>query len=193
VTAVLTVIRGEKQPAWDYRFRAKAAVIDGDTLRLPVVDLGLRVNVEIVVRLAGCNAAEKTTVDGQRAATFVQRWLAECADPDGWVAVTTHAVPGDKYGRWLAEVTDLAGGRDLVTDLIAAGLAVAWSGHGPSRCLTLRPEPCLGIGCRGDASTASCGVSRSTSRSSPAARPGDACSRGRSGWRARCPTAHPIR
>jgi micrococcal nuclease len=126
---------------WTYRYRARVVkVTDGDTLRV-ALDPGVRLTYDMRVRLRGCNAAEKTTVDGQRAITFVTRWLAENADPDGWVVVITHKDPEDPHDRWVADVTSLDGGRDLTADLIAAGLAVPWDGHGPKPVPGPPPAP----------------------------------------------------
>jgi endonuclease YncB( thermonuclease family) len=115
---------------WAYRYRARLVrLVDADTARFEV-DMGLRITHELVVRLKGCNAAEKTTPSGQHAITYATRWYAQNADPDGWLVLETAKDPGDKFGRWLATVRDVAGGRDLTADLIAAGFAVAWDGRG---------------------------------------------------------------
>jgi micrococcal nuclease len=133
-------VRRMTAPAWTYRFRAKVVrVIDGDGLRLSV-DCGLHLTYDMDVRLRGCNAAEKTTVSGQNAITYVAQWVANNADADGWLAVTTHKNQDDTYGRWLADVTSLDGSKSLALDLIAAGLAVAWDGRGEK---PVPPEPPL--------------------------------------------------
>jgi micrococcal nuclease len=116
---------------WRYVFRARLTrVIDGDTVVL-AADLGLRVTHELVVRLRGCNAPEHGTPAGDAATDYTTKWLAGTAGPDGWLRLVTHADPGDKYGRWLADVTDQAGSKDLAAALIAAGHAVKWDGRGP--------------------------------------------------------------
>lgn len=116
--------------AWTYRYRFRPVrVVDGDGI-VAGIDCGLRVTMVLPLRLAGCNAAEKNTPEGKAALEFVEAWVKEHADPDGWLAVITGKNPGDNYGRWLAEVQSLDGTRDLSDDLIGAGLAVAWDGRG---------------------------------------------------------------
>lgn len=116
---------------WTYRYRFRVVrIADADTLT-GAIDCGLRITMVLPLRLAGCNAAEKNTDAGKKATAFVEEWLKNHADADGWLACITHALPGDNYGRWLAEVQSLAGVHDLTDDLIAAGLAVAWNGEGP--------------------------------------------------------------
>lgn len=117
--------------ALTFTYRAQLdRVVDGDTLHVRC-DLGLRLTYAMDVRLRGCNADEKTTPSGQAATTFATSWLANNADQDGWLTVTTHKNPEDPHGRWMADVTNLDGSKSLAVDLIAAGLAVVWDGHGP--------------------------------------------------------------
>jgi endonuclease YncB( thermonuclease family) len=93
--------------ALTFTYRAQLErVVDGDTLHVRC-DLGLRLTYAMDVRLRGCNAAEKTTVSGQNAITYV---------------------------------TNLDGSKSLALDLIAAGLAVAWDGHGDK---PVPPDPPL--------------------------------------------------
>lgn len=120
-----------------YQYGAEAQrAIDGDTL-VVTVDLGFRLTMTQVVRVAGINAPEANTPAGRAAAKALQGWLFP---PDGvreiddWVGgnssfVITTTKPHDKYGRWLATVTR-CDGHDLADDMIAAGHAVAWDGHG---------------------------------------------------------------
>lgn len=119
---------------WTYRARAFEAV-DGDTVRVDV-DLGFRLTLRQTVRLAGINAAELTAPGGPSARSWLAGWLVDAhtvarANTDWPLIVTTrkHDGQGDKYGRWLASISR-ADGRDLATDMIAAGHAVAWDGHG---------------------------------------------------------------
>jgi micrococcal nuclease len=102
-------------------------VIDGDTLEL-VIDVGFRVAVRHVVRLAGINCAERDTDAGRAATRAVEAWFAE---EGSRVVVKTRKAEGEqeKFGRYLAEVLSRHGA-DLVADLIAAGHAVRWSGRG---------------------------------------------------------------
>lgn len=119
---------------WTYRAYA-TRVIDGDTVELEI-DLGLRVTVTQTVRVAGINAPEVTTTAGRTAQAAVNVWMGLALIPDGanakWPLTITTAKPdgnGDKYGRWLASISR-ADGRDLATDMIAAGHAIAWDGKG---------------------------------------------------------------
>jgi micrococcal nuclease len=122
-----------------FTYRAQLErVVDGDTLHVRC-DLGLRLTYAMDVRLRGCNADEKTTPSGQAAITFAISWLANNADADGWLTVTTHRNPEDPYGRWMADVTNLDGSKSLAVDLIAAGLAVVWDGKGPKPVPKLVP------------------------------------------------------
>jgi endonuclease YncB( thermonuclease family) len=126
---------------WPYRYRAKLThLADADTLRL-AVDMGCKVAIELIVRLRGCNAAEKGTAMGEAGTEFARKWLEQYADDDDWLAVTTHRDPGDRYGRWLADVQSIDGVRDLASDLIAQGLAAPWDGKGRSRTRSRRPRP----------------------------------------------------
>jgi endonuclease YncB( thermonuclease family) len=116
---------------WTYRYRFRVVrVVDGDGL-VAAIDCGLRITMVLPLRLAGCNAAEKRTPEGLAATAFVDQWVKDHADRDGWLAVITGKNPGDNYGRWLAEVQSLDGVHDLTDDLIEAGHAVPWDGTGP--------------------------------------------------------------
>lgn len=120
---------------WQYRAFA-VRVIDGDTIEVEI-DLGMRVTITQTVRVAGINAPEVTTTAGRTAKAAVNVWMGQALIPDGanakWPLTITTSKPdgqGDKYGRWLASISR-ADGRDLATDLIAAGHALPWDGHGP--------------------------------------------------------------
>lgn len=112
------------KPTYTYR-AVLLAVTDGDTLRLRI-DVGFRVWVETPVRLLGLNAPEHNTPAGKSATAWVIDWMAQHPD----LVVTTLADP-EKYGRWLATVTDESDGTDLNAALIASGHALAWDGKGP--------------------------------------------------------------
>lgn len=121
-------------PHHDYVYRARlASVHDGDTLTV-IVDLGFDVRVRATVRVAGINAPELATPEGKRAQQWALGWLTD-AGPDEWpLAIASQkaatAIGTEKYGRWLAQVWRQSDNQELGAALIAAGLAVAWDGHG---------------------------------------------------------------
>lgn len=99
-------------------------VVDGDTLDVDL-DLGFTIRTRQRLRLTGLNSPEKNTPAGKTAKAWVGDWLAEHG-PD--LVVETHA--REKYGRWLATVT-AQDGACLNTDLLTAGQAAPYDGHGP--------------------------------------------------------------
>jgi micrococcal nuclease len=99
-------------------------VIDGDTLDVDL-DLGFTIRSRQRLRLLGLNSPEKNTTEGKTAKAWVSDWLIEHG-PD--LVVETHA--REKYGRWLATVTG-QDGACLNTDLLEAGQAAPYDGHGP--------------------------------------------------------------
>lgn len=107
-----------------YQYRAVVvSVHDGDTFTLDL-DLGFGVWVRGQrLRLAGVNAPELRTPEGVAA----RDWLAARLPLFSRVTVVTVKAEGqrEKYGRWLAAVTD-PDGSDVAADLIAAGHAVPY-------------------------------------------------------------------
>jgi endonuclease YncB( thermonuclease family) len=104
-------------------------VIDGDTIVVDV-DWGFRRHdVDVPVRLLGCNAIELSQPGGPEARDNLAALL-----PTGSPVLLLTAKP-DKYApRWDAHVTYLTATgavHDLVADLIADGWAAAWNGTGP--------------------------------------------------------------
>jgi len=73
------------------------AIVDGDTLKLEV-DLGFKVRVREVFRLARINAPELLSLEGMQARAFV----AEILSTTTALKVSTSRT--EKYGRWLAEL-----------------------------------------------------------------------------------------
>jgi len=72
-------------------------VIDGDTLEV-AIDLGFKITHTIRVRLAGIDAPEAKTPEGDSATTYLFNTL-----PVGTtVVITTHK--SDIYGRYIADV-----------------------------------------------------------------------------------------
>lgn len=103
-------------------------VVDGDTVKLVVS--GLDVDVHLVGRLRGINAAEHGTPDGDAATVWVKGFVGQLPAP---CSVTTRKTRDgsdqrEKYGRYLVDV--VVSGGDLATALVAAGHAVPWDGKG---------------------------------------------------------------
>lgn len=109
-----------------YEYKASLVrVVDGDTVDI-TIDLGFTVTTKQRVRLAGINAPEHNTAEGQAAIAFSKNWFA--ANPTGLVVQSSKPGAGDKYGRYLARI--YLAGLCLNDDLIAKGHAVAWDGQG---------------------------------------------------------------
>ncbi|MFF7838787.1 thermonuclease family protein [Streptomyces ossamyceticus] len=100
-------------------------LVDADTLDLDI-DLGFDIRVRQRVRLLGLNTPEKNTAEGKAANVWVTDWITQHAPTE--LVVATHRK--EKYGRWLATVT-AADGACLNTDLLDAGHAAPYDGHGP--------------------------------------------------------------
>lgn len=102
-------------------------VVDGDTLDLRV-DLGFHINTTIRARVLGVDTPEinkaATSAAGKAAKDFVGQW---CGFSNAEVVIQTEKDPGDKYGRWLAKVTN-AKGESLTEAIIAAGHGKAYDG-----------------------------------------------------------------
>lgn len=101
-------------------------VVDGDTVDV-LIDLGFRIQTKQRVRLAGINAPEHNTAAGQKAKDYVERWFA--VSDDQFVLSSNKPGGGDKYGRYLAVISD-AQGSVLNDDLVAEGHAKPWDGQG---------------------------------------------------------------
>ncbi len=108
---------------------ALVSVHDGDTLRLDC-DLGFDVHLpRLDVRLLGIDCPELGRPDGlgERARDFVIAWFGVHAGP---YVVRTVKDRTEKFGRWLATIL-APDGANLAADLLAAGLAKPYDGHGP--------------------------------------------------------------
>lgn len=98
-------------------------LVDGDTLWLRC-DLGFRVFHDVDVRLAGLNAPELHTVEGEAAKLWVQNWFTGHPGP---YIVHTDRDRTEKYGRYLATVV-APDGHSLTADLLADGIAQVYNG-----------------------------------------------------------------
>lgn len=98
-----------------YRYRAHVdRWVDADTVDL-LVDLGFSMGAHLRFRLARVNAPERGT-DGHPAALGVVERLA----PAG-AQVFVESKRGDRYGRWIGEITTAAG-INASDALLAAGV-----------------------------------------------------------------------
>lgn len=97
------------RPAYQYAARV-VSVYDGDSVTADI-DLGFRITVRVKLRLLGIDAPEMGTPEGTAARDFLRHLLAG----RGPVVVRTYKDPGDKYGRWLAE---LYFGEESVADVM---------------------------------------------------------------------------
>ncbi len=112
----------------------KHGVRDGDTawfeLQGPTLQ-GVEHLFVIKGRFDGLDAGKRGTPHGDEADRYVRAWLIDAfLNPDDleWpLTVETHG--DEKYGREKVTIRR-ADGRCLNSDLITAGLAVAWDGQG---------------------------------------------------------------
>lgn len=114
-----------------YEYKARMLkVVDGDTLDLDI-DLGLRVHVKERVRLYGINTPElhssnaEERVAAQRASDFLRSLVT-----NGVLTVKTQKDSQEKYGRYLATVSDSAG-LNVNEEMVKSGHAVTYLGVGP--------------------------------------------------------------
>lgn len=108
-----------------YTYKATIFKIhDADTF-FADVDLGFHVEKSMWLRLAGVDAPEISTPEGQAALRFVQEWFAGSRD----VVITTEkdrrGAERQTFGRYVAHVHN-AIGESLAQALVAAG-------HGKAR------------------------------------------------------------
>ena len=112
-----------------YQYKAKLIrVVDGDTIDFEV-DLGFRVKKDVRVRLVGVNTPEIYSVkkdseeyqEGMKAKQFVENWIENNKNEDGYIRLATLKGKTGKYGRWLADVGSLKNENLLVEDIKVAG------------------------------------------------------------------------
>lgn len=95
-------------------------VVDADTINMEL-DLGWRMKYTVSCRIAGCNAPELSTEEGQEA----KRWATGALPPGTAVMFVSHSL--DKYGRPLGSITmstEQGETFDYASELMAAGHAV---------------------------------------------------------------------
>lgn len=109
-----------------YEYAAVAIrVVDGDTIHARV-DLGFDLRADMTLRLAGINAPEMPTPAGLAAKTWLLERLNETG---GKLVVRTEKDRKERYGRYLA--TLLVNSRDINAEMVTAGFAKPYDGHGP--------------------------------------------------------------
>jgi micrococcal nuclease len=110
----------------DYSYRAKILrVIDGDTFKMRV-DLGLNIYTDITVRLYEVNTPETWGVkkdsqeyrNGMAAKKFVEDWIEENKDENGYLFVETIKDKKGKYGRYLVRIWDSSGSIQSLNEAI---------------------------------------------------------------------------
>lgn len=105
-------------------FAVVVRVVDGDTVHCDI-DMDLKAWLkDFPVRLAGCNAAEKSTPAGAAAAANLVGLLV----PGTQVILTT--IKDYKYGGEFIAKVWLLDGTDLVASLIAQQWLAPWDGNG---------------------------------------------------------------
>lgn len=104
------------RPTFVYKVLEVINVYDGDTATVRV-DLGMYVSIVAKLRLVGIDAPEMSTSGGVASRDHL-RFL--CRQPP--LVIRTYKDPGDKYGRWLAEIW--AGDVCLNDQMVADGFAV---------------------------------------------------------------------
>lgn len=102
---------------------ALLSIHDGDTITMRL-DLGHRIWHDVTVRLAGLDAPELRTPEGDAAKIWVTTWFATYHGP---YIVHTIKDRSDKYGRLLATVV-AEDGHSLTADLLADGIARVYNG-----------------------------------------------------------------
>jgi micrococcal nuclease len=102
-----------------FQYRAVVSrVVDGDTVDF-LVDLGFHVSMLVRCRVARIDTPEMSEEAGKLAKAEVQRLLPVGAD------CRLDTAKGDRYGRWIGEVT-MADGRNLSDVLLSTGFAKAY-------------------------------------------------------------------
>lgn len=114
---------------FSYPLTGTPVVIDGDTVKVEL-DLGFSLYHKVNIRLAGLNAPEVNTTEGQAVRSSVSAWvLAHTTTQNHWRAIT-YKSGQDKYGRYLATVI-APNGEELNAWLLDSGQAKSWDGEGP--------------------------------------------------------------
>ncbi len=103
-------------------------VVDGDTVDLRV-DLGFNVFTEQRFRLKGINCPELHSKDAEekKRGAAARDYLTSLISGEGQLVVTTFLDKQEKYGRFLAELSN-ASGEDVNEEMVKAGHAVPYDG-----------------------------------------------------------------
>ena len=112
-----------------YDYRAQLVkVVDGDTIDVDI-DLGFHVHAHERVRLNGINAPElhsKDPAERERGKAATEH-LKTLIMGEGQLVVTTVLDKQEKYGRFLAKITN-ASGEDVNAEMVKAGHAKPYDG-----------------------------------------------------------------
>jgi micrococcal nuclease len=109
---------------WNFQNVTGKRALDGDTVEL-VIDTGFKHTATLMVRLLGVDSVEKkqNLEKWTAARDFTRAWM------DAHPAMTLECHGEDKYGgRWLGVVRSAADPISLNDALLAAKLAVRYSG-----------------------------------------------------------------
>lgn len=106
------------RPEYVYR-AAVLSVYDGDTITV-AADLGMYVTVRVRLRLYRINAPEMGSAAGMAAREHLRSLLVPP------LTIKTFKDPGDKYGRWLADV--YSGGTCVNDLMVSHGMATYYDG-----------------------------------------------------------------
>lgn len=117
-----------------YHYRAKVLeLIDGDTLAIEI-DLGFRTRIDRTVRVFGFNAPEIRGPERERGLA-AKAYAIQQVPVGSFVEVRSFKPDGgDKYGRYLANVT-LEDGRDFALMMVQAGHVGGQRGELSDECV----------------------------------------------------------
>jgi micrococcal nuclease len=115
----------------NYQYRCTVVKwLDGDTVDLSI-DLGFNLFMNMRCRLFGLNCPEVHSKDkSEKKRGLAAKAFSESLAPVGSVvSVESHKSGAEKFGRWLATVTNDSG-KAVNAELIKAHHAMAWDGQG---------------------------------------------------------------
>lgn len=119
------------KPTYQYA-AAIFGVYDGDSVTADV-DLGMRVTIRVKLRLLGIDAPEMGTPEGTAARDYLRSLVLYRP-----VVIRTHKDPGDKYGRWLADIE--VDGQSVAVAMLTAGHAEPYPVRSAGRCGLSHPH-----------------------------------------------------
>jgi micrococcal nuclease len=119
-----------------YEYRAALIrVVDGDTMHL-AIDLGLDIATRMTIRIAGVNAPEMSTPEGQQAKLWAIQWFDDHISaiqpslplvvPKWPLNIETIKDKKEKYGRYLGRIT-AEDGHVYNDDILVASHAIPYN------------------------------------------------------------------